>query len=288
MYRIRISIGLGMLALVAGLTACDYYTQTCYATTAMVAILILTALWEFYHITTLRNYAPYTKFALPTVLFALVLHILVSRQFGIGIPAMLSGYEALMVFLLLMSTLLNTAEENVLENTFCTLFGFVYVYWPLSHLVKIRLLGSDAQFGLILLLLTILTAKSMDIGGYLVGKACGKHKIFPAVSPKKSWEGFLGGIILTIGTAFALIYAFPSLARLFPHWSLIVLYAVLMGILSIWGDFSESLIKRRCQVKDSYNLIPEFGGILDLMDSLIFTAPFSYYFLLILGANTLH
>lgn len=282
MYRIRISIGFGMLVLVGSFTAIDYYTQTCYATAVILTILILSALWEFYNICTKRNYQPYIHFALGAAFIGLCCHIVANHQFGIGLAEILTGYEITIIFLLLLSTLLHTSEENVLENTFCTLFGLAYLYWPLSYLLKIRLLGNTPQHGLIFLLLTILTAKSMDIGGYLIGKAWGKHKIFPVVSPKKSWEGFLGGIILTIGSTFAIIYAFPNLTFLFQHWAWIIGYAILMSILSIWGDFSESLIKRRCQVKDSNHLIPEFGGILDLMDSLIFTAPVSYYYIQLL------
>ncbi len=279
MYRIRIPIGIGLLALMAGLVCIDFYTKSCYATSLVIMALILGALWEFYQIMAKRQYIPYTILAMGCAFVGLLLYVF-SRT-ALGMPGLITTYEIWIVLLILMSTLFNANQENVLESTFCTLFGLLYLYFPLSYLLKIRMLGLDNSYGLIYLFFTVLVAKSMDIGGYLAGKAFGKHKLFPSVSPKKSWEGFFGGLILTIAVTFAFMHFSRVIALVFT-WPTALFYAVIMGILSIWGDFSESLVKRRCQVKDSSSLIPEFGGILDMMDSLIFTAPFSYYCLLLL------
>ncbi len=282
MYRIRIPIGLGLLATIAGLAALDYYTKTCFATVIVLAFLTLGAMAEFFNILSKRNYNSYKIFALIGAGIGIFLHILASKNYGIGVPMILEIYNVMFIGFLIMGILLNVEQENVLENTFCTLFGLFYLYFTLCYMVKIRLLGIDPNIGLIYLLLTVLVSKSMDIGGYLVGKAFGKHKLFPSVSPKKSWEGFLGGILLAIAVTFGLREYFPILEKLFSIWHVLV-YSILMGVLSIWGDFAESLVKRRCQVKDSNDLIPEFGGILDMMDSMTFTAPFSYYFLMFIG-----
>jgi len=123
---------------------------------------------------------------------------------------------------------------------------------------------------LILYLLCLVWAA--DIGAYLAGKRCGKHKLIPKVSPGKSWEGAAGGLLLV------LIVALVSLTYFHPP-SLIAWFglAVLIAIISIFGDLFISILKRRCNLKDTGNLIPGHGGILDRLDSLIAALPFFYF-----------
>ena len=116
-----------------------------------------------------------------------------------------------------------------------------------------------------LLLLTVFVAIwANDTGAYLAGSTFGKHKLFPSVSPKKSWEGFVGGFIASVIAAGLLLGWKPS--------SLV--FGAVISIAATWGDLFESMIKRQVGVKDSGNIIPGHGGILDRIDSLLLVLPF--------------
>ena len=276
MYKIRIPIGLLLLGLIAGIAYLDFYSQSCYASGSILVLLVAGALWEFFSIFQ-RRLAPYTLLAMSFAIGGLVLHLLSTAYPWLRCTRLVEFYETVGLMLLLILALSDNAQEQVLERAAITLLGLATVYFLLKYLIQIRALGTDNSHGLILLLLLVLVSKSMDIGGYMVGKAFGKHKLCPAVSPKKSWEGFASGMALAVTVTYVMVRAFPVLHR-HISWPYALLFAVVTGVLSLLGDLLESLIKRRCQVKDSNSLIPEFGGILDLLDSLIFTAPWAYYF----------
>ena len=123
----------------------------------------------------------------------------------------------------------------------------------------------------------ILVAKSQDLGAYIIGSLLGRRPLLKAVSPKKSVEGSLGGILFSIG--FALL--FRSLLHEL-NFAQIVVIGFVLGVIGQLGDLFESLLKRDCSVKDSGRLIPGMGGILDVIDSLIFTAPVFYLYITML------
>ena len=144
------------------------------------------------------------------------------------------------------------------------------------------------------LLFVMLVTKAMDTGGYVFGMLSnkwmpnGNHKLCPSISPKKSWEGFAGGVLLALVTAWALRAIFPGwdfsrhLGK-FAWWKELVL-AVLLALASIAGDLTESALKRKCGVKDSGHLIPGMGGPLDVLDSFIYVGPVCVIFSLIIKA----
>ena len=150
-----------------------------------------------------------------------------------------------------------------------TIFGIFYVSWLFSFMIKVRYLPG----GLGLLTTVILITKACDIGALLIGMRFGRTPFFVRISPKKSLEGAIGGLIFSILAAFA--------CRPFLHFSYIhlMILGMALGILAQLGDLSESLMKRDCAVKDSGRLIPGIGGMLDLIDSLLFTAPVFYFYL---------
>ncbi|WP_372365586.1 phosphatidate cytidylyltransferase [Candidatus Uabimicrobium sp. HlEnr_7] len=278
MYRVRIPIGILLIAIVALLGYTDYKTNTAYATSSIMGLALVVALSEFYAMTKNRNYQPYTVYGLLSSLVmvaAMISHMLPIDLFAI----VLSGVFIRFLF--------DVNKENALENCAITVLGLVYVYFLFSFVLKIRAIGGELQHnldGLYYLVFLLFVAKSMDIGGYLVGKAFGKHKIVPGISPNKSYEGAIGGIILAIGVAY-LFRENIEVIRSSLTLTHTIIFACLMAILSLLGDFCESLIKRRCDVKDSNQLIPEFGGILDLVDSLLLTAPIGYYYLVFFLTN---
>ena len=151
-----------------------------------------------------------------------------------------------------------------------TVFGVIYVSWLGSYLLKIRQL----EQGSLLVLFAILVCKASDAGAFFIGKTFGKHRLLKEISPNKSIEGAVGGFCCSVLVA--------CLGKLYlPDISLkhLVVLGVLVGLTAQLGDLSESLIKRDCSVKDSGNFIPGQGGVLDMLDSILFSAPIVYLYL---------
>ena len=117
-----------------------------------------------------------------------------------------------------------------------------------------------------------------DIGAYLIGTAIGKHRLFERISPKKSWEGSLGGFFFSIITAYACSRFFSVL----PVWQWMVL-AVVIVVSGTYGDLVESMFKRSLGIKDSGNILPGHGGILDRFDALFFAAPFVLFLIILMN-----
>ena len=113
-----------------------------------------------------------------------------------------------------------------------------------------------------------------DTGAYLVGSLIGKHKLFERISPKKSWEGFFGGLILSLASSQAFAWFAPEIIRM--NWLGLAATVVLFGT---WGDLIESLLKRTLGVKDSGNVLPGHGGMLDRFDSVMLAVPASYIYI---------
>jgi phosphatidate cytidylyltransferase len=157
-----------------------------------------------------------------------------------------------------------------------TLFGLMYVPWLLNFIQKINFFpGVDGKY---FLLYFILITKFSDMGAYAVGSLIGKHKMIPRISPGKTWEGFAGAILVSTGASLAFVYFFGA-----HMYGMNSLHAVILGVVlsctAVIGDLIESLFKRETGVKDSGNFFPGIGGILDLLDSLLFNAPIMYLYL---------
>lgn len=155
------------------------------------------------------------------------------------------------------------------------LFGILYVSWCFSFLIKLRFLeGPALPNGAWLVALVVAITKGGDIGAYLIGSAIGRTPMIRRVSPSKTWEGSMGGLLFSVGAALLMKhYVFTQV----PTHHMVIL-GLLLGVMGQLGDLSESLIKRDCQVKDSGNLFPGMGGMLDILDSLLFTGPIAYFY----------
>ena len=197
--------------------------------------------------------------------------------------ALTKNWELLFIVLALLLILLlqfgRRDNSNAIVGISTTLFGVLYVSWFFSFLVKIRfqLLPNSDIAGIKLLAFIILVTKFGDIGALLVGSRFGKHPLIPRISPNKSIEGSLGSFAFSMFAA-VLAKSFLPAELKFPLWHVILIGAFFGGIGQL-GDLSESLIKRDCNVKDSGKLLPGMGGVLDVIDSLLFTAPAFYLYM---------
>jgi phosphatidate cytidylyltransferase len=145
-----------------------------------------------------------------------------------------------------------------------TILGVLYVPLLGSHLVALRT-GFNQPLSAHLLSFFFMVLMGGDAGAYYVGRALGKHKLAPSISPGKTWEGAVGGLVAAL-----------AMATLAHFWFFREL--PLMTVVGIFGDLAESALKRGAGAKDAANLLPGHGGILDRLDSLLFNAPLIYYF----------
>ena len=198
--------------------------------------------------------------------------ILIFVPFLGGERLALAGITALFLsFALLFLFRIRNIADAAREVAFAAL-GFLYIPLLLMHLVMLH----RTTYGWQWLLVIMLIVMTNDSAAYYTGCAFGKHRLYPLVSPKKSIEGALGGVLGSIGGTLLAKFTF------FPQLSLgdALLTAIFIGILGQTGDLFESLLKRSFGVKDSGNSIPGHGGVLDRLDSIIFAAPAMYYYVI--------
>lgn len=169
--------------------------------------------------------------------------------------------------------------RQALRNALGTVFGFLYVAFFWSFFVRLYMAGSPAEPSQTAFYI-LLAVKWGDAGAYFIGSRFGKHKLFPRISPKKSWEGLFGGILFSC--LVGILWWFFSKGRLgayqFPLYHALIL-GVLLPIIGTMGDLVESIFKRAVDVKDSGAIAHGMGGMLDMIDSLLFAAPFMYIYI---------
>lgn len=195
-----------------------------------------------------------------------------------------------LILLILVLDLRKGDFSQTVTNIGATLFGVIYLGWLLSHAILLRNIGQNeniraysennqglGDLGFFLVVFAVACTFLNDTGAYYTGTLIGKHKLAPKISPGKTIEGTVGGIVVCIiaGLIVNFLFGYP----LSSDWT--IAFALLVGIAAILGDLVESSIKRGAGIKDSGDIVPGHGGVLDRFDSLIFVFPASYYFILV-------
>lgn len=174
------------------------------------------------------------------------------------------------------------ASRSAAEGIAFTLLGIIYIPWLFSFVAKILFFLPTTQNaslpGQYYALLLIVITKFSDVGAFLFGSLFGKHLFCPNISPKKTWEGFFGAIGLSLVSSL-LFYSFFHEQLLLLSRNLVIVLSLGLSVVAIAGDLAESLLKRSLHTKDSSHTLPGIGGGLDLIDSLLFTAPLFYFVL---------
>ena len=226
--------------------------------------ILIGSLHEFFSMTTHSGFKPARILAFLTGILMFVLSFLVAS--GKTNPMWFFSIFPFILFIFIAELFANS--QHPLQNIAITMTGLAYAAVPLSlsnYLVFDRP-GAPYSGQLFLALLVIIWV--YDSGAYLFGVSFGKHRLYERISPKKSWEGAIGGMLAAIGVSAVIAGYIPQIDLI--HWLTI---SVLIVFASTLGDLTESMIKRQFGVKDSGNIFPGHGGILDRFDSLLFAIP---------------
>ena len=257
-----------------------------WALAALLAVVSALGAWEYFRIARAAGLTPLEDVGIPLAGVApLFVHARYLQLYELSLSAM-----ALAVLAILALTLfLRGVDGRPLGAAASTVFGVIYTGGMLSFAYAIRyhpyviesvrvpLGGLAVTAGGLLLLLPVLLTWASDIGAYFVGRAFGKRKLMPSVSPGKTVAGAIGGLLATmlVGWLYARFVLTPSTQLAFVRGGVFV-FAILVSAAAQIGDLAESLLKREAGVKDSSHIIPGHGGILDRFDSLLFVLPVSY------------
>ena len=247
---------------------------------ALLLLILVGGQTEFYKLARETGLSPQRWMGLAVGVLLFALNFIVFRQFSRSVTDEAGG--AVLYLLLYIGLLLPTLfvcelfrrSATPLANLGATLLGVLYVAVPLSLLLYVPVLAGDGVWRPETVLCYIFIIWANDVFAYLVGMTFGRHRLCERLSPKKSWEGFFGGLAGAVATGLAAAYALDAN---YWVWGGLALVASLSGVA---GDLVESMFKRAAGVKDSGNLIPGHGGVLDRFDALLLSAPFVFVYML--------
>jgi phosphatidate cytidylyltransferase len=256
-----------------------------YILTAIISILCAIAAYELLSAagssTRVKVYAIITAPLAPFAVYLSFLLSSINSQFSILISLLLSIAFILICLLLIDFFLTIKSDKRMkLKHILAAVVAGIIIPCMLSSLIYLKTI----PYGYLLVFLPVISTVITDSGAYFTGKAIGKKKAFPIISPNKTVEGCVGGLVS--GTVAMLLYGLilvntTPLTVIYP---LLIVYGIVGAIITELGDLAFSFIKRKCSIKDYGKLIPGHGGVLDRFDSMIFTAPVMYFLVISLPA----
>ncbi|MGD0779845.1 MAG: phosphatidate cytidylyltransferase [Dehalococcoidales bacterium] len=238
----------------------------------LAAVYGIPAVFEFYRMTGVSKTVPLAIFGMVwTLLF------IIRPYFPDEMPLHLLLVSAVALSLIMLVFL--PKKEGLFSNWAWMLGGTLYIGWLLSYLVGLRLEPGTPSFpdaGRDFVLLALFATFGSDTAAYFIGKSFGKHKLAPQVSPGKTWEGAVAGLLGSV--IISLLFTLNAPWQVPLSWWQAILLGLAISIFGQAGDLVESLLKRSCKVKDSGSLMPGHGGLLDRMDSVVFAGVVVYLF----------
>ncbi len=274
--KTRIGIGVTLLAGLFGILYADHRAGSDLGFTFLLCLAVGLGLHEFYTLHENKAGAMPKRFG-SALGFCLVVASWILRHSGHAdwVPAML--------FLALFAIALRytlQADPTRADQVLILGFGLVYVWLPMDFLARLRDIPGHGEA---LVLYLVVTSKLNDAGAYFTGKAIGRRKLSPNISPGKTIEGSIGGMVAGTGLGMA-VWGLFGLSG-FIAWPSALLATLLIGVSSQIGDLFESYFKRNTGHKDSGALLPTFGGMLDMVDSFLLCGPIGYILLAGLGGR---
>ncbi len=251
----------------------------------LIIVAIFLGLRELYRIMEARGFRPMRSIG---IIGGLMVGFLAYFSNGYFLTVVLT----ITILLVMMFQLSKKDLSTAITGISVTIFGVIYIAWLLSHIILLRNIGpeleSEYQYtrqmleqiqgsrdvGLFFVLLVIASTFMNDTGAYFTGRAWGRRKLAFRISPKKTWEGAAGGVVASAITAIVIKIIFVSPFPIIPC----LILGFLIGVSAVFGDLVESLLKRDARLEDTGGLLPGHGGIMDRLDSLLFTTPLTYYY----------
>lgn len=284
MLGLRLAFGVPLFFIMIGVIWADVRYGSGWGLAIMQALFCAWAVREFYRLARVQGAKP---FVLPGMIGCALLY-LVQEYSAINPPAPgLPGYDLLLfglicVFVLLIQ-LFRHGNSGALMNISSTIGALVIFWLLLSFMGRMRHLELRHGWeydGMEFVFVYFCGSKICDIAGLLVGRRYGYHKLWPAISPKKSWEGFIGGMAASVGLLAVVMTLHPQSALAAAGWVRVLPLGIVLAVLGLLGDLVESAFKREGQLKDAGSSLPGFGGVMDMVDSLVLNAPVMYLYLI--------
>jgi len=264
----RLLTGIGYIILMAGsILAGKYYFGILFL------ILTVLTLHEFYRF---FSGSPYPLQKASGIITGGIIFILSFLVFSGMVNRVYMNLIIPVVLVVFITEIYRNKDSPYISTALLTL-GWLYIAIPYSLAAYLAFPGANSHHytsGILLGLLSLIWLN--DTGAYVVGMLFGRHRLFERISPKKSWEGVIGGAVFTVGLGYFLNHFTPYLSRI--DW---IVLSLLVSVFGIYGDLFESMLKRSIGVKDSGSILPGHGGILDRMDSLLFIIPASFTYLML-------
>ena len=251
-------------------------------TLLLIALFALAGQWEFYRAQEEKGHKVFKQSGLfcGALIFAntwyfLILHPGHARFVHLGAELVLV-FATLGAFIRLVVR--QEQHRAPITTAALTLLGLMYVPFLFNFVALLEFMPGDPEQNRFLLIYLLAVTKFSDVGAYVVGSLIGRHKMIPRISPGKTWEGFAGAILTSLVISIVLTQAMGARLHALSFSSSIIL-GLLLPLVSVVGDLAESVVKRDASIKDSGGTIPGIGGALDLIDSILFTAPVLYFYL---------
>ncbi len=250
---------------------------------SLLAFMALRALWEYYRMLEHDGIGVFTLTGMVCAVVLLVGGFLIVRS---DWPDNIHDFELLVLVLFLLTIftrqMFRGKETDPLRAMSYTVFGLFYIPWLFSFLTKIIYLTPRLENGMTTgqyyVLYLVAVTKFSDMGAYVFGSLFGRHPFAPHISPKKTWEGFAGALISSLLCSYWMYALLPQKLSAFRISDLTIL-GLLLGFAAVVGDLAESIVKRGAHTKDSSSMLPGIGGTLDLIDSILFTAPLLFFYM---------
>jgi phosphatidate cytidylyltransferase len=248
----------------------------------LIAFFGLAGQWEFYRAQEEKGHKVFKQSGLfcGVLIFANSWYFLIHRPDHAHFVHF--GEELVLVFSLLGAfiRLVVRQEEHRAPITTAALamLGLLYVPFLFNFVALLAFMPGDPGQNRFLLIYLLAVTKFSDVGAYVIGSLIGRHKMIPRISPGKTWEGFAGAILTSLVISVALTHVMGTRVQAISFADSIIL-GLLLPLVSVVGDLAESVVKRDASIKDSGRSIPGIGGALDLIDSILFTAPVLYFYL---------
>ena len=246
---------------------------------ALMGVIAIGGMWEFYRMADKAGYSPMKLLGVFTGIAVFCINLAVMLFFSTqsdstGSTLIIAALGVLVLLVPLMCICeLYRKSATPIANIASSIMGALYVALPMSLLLVIPMLLGNGEGNPWIVLFYIFIIWANDVFAYLFGITLGRHRLFERISPKKSWEGFFGGLGFNILFACLFCGLMPEWWGLGSNYIFWVGLAIVVTMFSTWGDLVESLMKRTLNLKDSGNMIPGHGGILDRIDSLLAVAP---------------